>query len=97
MDCGPIIDLSINGLSTENLLRSQRTPKSRKIKVNNQIDRFGFKNRVNSSNFNATVFKFSEKFDHPFWHVFIFGNMFPESHSFVAMPVTSRIIDTCFN
>ena len=29
------IDFSINGLSKENLLRSQRTPKSYKIKVNN--------------------------------------------------------------
>ena len=32
--------------------------------------------------------KFSEKFDHPFLHVFIFGNMFRERHSFVAMPIT---------
>ena len=30
-----------------------------------------------------------EKFDHPFSHVFIFGNVFPESHGFVAMPVTT--------
>ena len=41
--------------------------------------------------------KFSEKFDHPFWHVFIFGNMFPESHGFLAMPVTYCIIATCSN
>ena len=33
--------------------------------------------------------RFSEKNDHPFPHVFIFGNLFPESHSFVAMPVIS--------
>ena len=32
---------------------------------------------------------FSEKYDHPFVHVFIFGNMFPESHRFVAVEVTS--------
>ena len=67
---------------------SQRTPNTDKIKVNNSIDRYGDKNRVNSSNFNATILKFSVKFDHPFSHVFIFGNMFPESHGFVAVPVT---------
>ena len=39
--------------------------------------------------------RFSEKFDHLFSHVFIFGNMFPESYGFVAMPVTSGIKDTC--
>ena len=50
-----------------------------------EIDIFGDKNRVNSSNFNATIFKFSDKFDHSFLHVFTFGNMFPESHGFVAM------------
>ena len=33
------------------------------------IKRFGDKNQVNSSNFNATILKFSEKFDHPFSHV----------------------------
>ena len=33
--------------------------------------------------------KFSMKFDHPFSHVFIFGNMFPESHGFVTVPVTN--------
>ena len=41
-----------------------------------------------SSNLNATILKFSEKFDHSFSHVFKFGNMFRESHSFVAVPVT---------
>ena len=49
---------------------------------------FFYKNRVNSSKFNATILKFTETFDHPFLHVFIFGNMFPESHGFVAVPVT---------
>ena len=39
----------------------------------------------------------STEFDHPFSHVFIFGNMFPESHGFVAMPVTSSTKDTCSN
>ena len=34
------------------------------------------------------IIKFSEKFDYTFLHVFIFGDMFPESHSFVAVLVT---------
>ena len=40
---------------------------------------------------------FSDKFNHQFSHAFIIGNMFPESHGFVAMPVTSCIKDTCSN
>ena len=44
---------------------------------------------INSSNFIATTLKFSEKFDDQFSHVFIFGNMFCESHGSVVMPVTS--------
>ena len=34
------------------------------------------KNRVNSSNFNATILKFLEKFNHRFLHVFIIGYFF---------------------
>ena len=45
-------------------------------------------NRVNSSNFTATILQFSEKFYYQFSHVFIFVKVFPESHGFVAMPVT---------
>ena len=60
-------------------------PTTCKIKV---IDRFGDKKRVNSSNFNSTVLKFSEKFVHPFSQVFMFGNMSPKSYGFVAEPVT---------
>ena len=88
-----IIDFSINGLSTENRLRSQRTPTPYKIKVNNCkfIDLVIRSNQVNSNNFNATIFKYSEKFEHPFSHVFMFGNMFAESRGFVTMLVTSRI------
>ena len=41
-----------------------------------------------TSYFNATILKLSEKFYHPFSHVFIFGNMLPESHGLVAVPVT---------
>ena len=40
-----------------------------------------------TSNFTATILEFSEKIDHPFSHVFMFGNMFPESHGFVVVPV----------
>ena len=61
------------------------------------IDRFGGKIRVNSSNFNVTILKFSEKFDHQFPHVFIFANVCPETHGFVAMPVTRFMKDTCYN
>ena len=68
-------------------------PEIFQIKV---IDRFSDKNRVNSRNFNATIL-ISEKFHHPVSHVFLFGNMFPESRGFVAMPVTSCIKDTCSN
>ena len=44
-----------------------------------------------------TILQFSEKLDDPFSHVFIFGNMFPESCGFVAMPVTSCIKDSSSN
>ena len=47
------------------------------------------------SNFNATILKFSEKFDHPFSFVFIFGSMLLESHGFVTMPVPSCMKDRC--
>ena len=38
----------------------------------------------------------SNKFDHSFSQV-LFGNMFPESHGFVAIPVASCIKDACTN
>ena len=59
--------------------------------------RFRDANRVHSSNFNAMTLKFSDEFDHPISHVFIFGNMFPESRSFAAMPVSSCIKASCYN
>ena len=43
--------------------------------------------QVNSNNFDIMILKFSEKCDHPFSHDFIFGNMFPENHGFVPVPV----------
>ena len=33
--------------------------------------------------------RFSEKLDHEFLHDFIFGNMFPKSHGYIAVPVAS--------
>ena len=60
-----------------------------KIKVKNcELIAYGDKNRVVSINFNYTILKFSEKFDHLFSHVFIFGNMLSESDDFNAVPVT---------
>ena len=56
--------------------------------ANHQVIDFGDKNLVNSSNFNDTIPKFSQKFNHRFSHVFRFVNMFPESPSFAAVPVT---------
>ena len=47
---------------------------------------------MNSSNFNATILKFSETFNDLFSQ-----NLFSESHGFAAMPVTSCIQDTCSN
>ena len=42
----------------------------------------------------VTTLKFSEKFEHPFSHVFIsnFGHTFPESRGFVALAVPIIII-----
>ena len=53
------------------------------------IDGFSDANWVNSGNFIATILRFSKKFDPSFLHVFLFGNMFPESHGFAAAPITS--------
>ena len=43
---------------------------------------FGNANRINSVNFNATSLKLAEKFDHTFSHLFIFRNIFAQSHGF---------------
>ena len=79
---------------------SQRTPNaiqnySKLIDFVIDFDRLiDFVNRVNSININATIFKFSEKFEPPLSHVFIFGNMFPDSHDFVTVPVTMSSLFT---
>ena len=62
-----------------------------------KIERFGDANRVKTSHFYTITLKFSAQLDHTFSHVFLFGNMFPDCHGFVAMPVTSCIKDTCSN
>ena len=83
---------------TKTKQKRKQTPTPYKIKANNcKLIDFSDKNRANSSNFNSTILKFSEKFGHPFLYVFIFGNLFPESHGFTAMPVTSCIKNICFN
>ena len=43
----------------------------------------------NSEFFYSHALRFAKKLEQQFSHVFIFGNMFPESHGFVAVPVTS--------
>ena len=74
------MDFSINGLSTFQFTE---------IKVNNcELIDFGDNNIVNSSNFNTTILKFSEKLDHPFLQVLISDNRYPESNDFVAVTVT---------
>ena len=57
-----------------------------------KIDRFGAVNWVNSCNFIAVSRRYSEKFDHTFRKFFIFGNMFPESHGFVAVTSSNNFI-----
>ena len=61
------------------------------------VIKFGDKNQVKSSDFNAMIPTFSGKHYHQFLNVLMFGDMFPQSHCFVTMPVTSRIKDTCSN
>ena len=80
-----------HGKSSSITTDPQQRTKLKQITVNRRL---GDNNRVNASNFNATIFKFSEKFDHPFSHVFLFGNMFPESRGFVGicrLPAVSKI------
>ena len=63
----PAIDFSINGQCTENRLRSQRTTTPHKIKVNNsKLMDLVIRIELTRANFNATILKFSEEFDHPF-------------------------------
>ena len=73
MGCARKISLDRNGHQHHTKLKS--------------IDRFGIGRiaiRVILCNFMATTLRYSVKFG-PFSHVFIFGNMFPGSHGFVAM------------
>ena len=45
-----------------------------------------------TSDFNARVLKFSGKFGTAFSHVFVFGNIFPESHGFIGYKPYHRYI-----
>ena len=73
MDCARAVSLKVS--------TSQQTPYT----VQNLSKLIDFVIRIELT---RAILKLSEKFDHPFSHVFIFGNMFPESHGFVAVPVT---------
>ena len=81
------------GMITGGFIRKRVLSKTSSRRMAHQklksIDRFGHANSLNSSNFNDTTLRFAEKFDHPFSHVFIFGNIFRESHGFILVPVTN--------
>ena len=78
------LDFSINGLCTGGQFKNVNiTTDPNTITTLKQV-----LDLVNSNNFIATAPRFSEKFDHPFSHVLIFGNMFSESHGFVAVSGT---------
>ena len=53
------------------------------------IDGFGDVNWINLSNFNAMTRELAEIFEHPFSHLFIFGNIFPVDYCFFAVTVIS--------
>ena len=71
MDCARAVNLKMLSQRIFNTVQNE----SKLIDLVN----FSDKNRVYSSNFNATILKFSEKFYHQFSHFLIFVNIFPES------------------
>ena len=82
--------------STENRIRSQRTSTPYKIKVNNcKLIDLVIRIELTRAILMPRVSNFLKSLIISFSNVFIFGNMFPESHGFVTMPVTSCIKDTC--
>ena len=92
------IDFFINGLRTENRLRSQRTPKPYKNKLNNcKLIDLVIRIELTRAILVLRFLNFMKNSIVHFRMFFIFGNIFSESHGFVAMPVTSRIIETCSN
>ena len=78
------IDFSINGLCTGVCYKCPHDNEPQHRTKLQQIDRFGDANWVNSRILNSTTLRYSERFDHQFSHVFMFGNMFPESQGSVA-------------
>ena len=85
------IDFFINGLSTENSLRSQRISAPYKIKANNyKLLDLVIRIEFNSTNFNAVFLKFSEKIRSSFSHVFIFGNMFSRFRCYAGCKLYQR-------
>ena len=80
-------------ISTENRLRSQWTSTPYKIKVNNdKLINLVIRIQLTLVILMPRFSNFLEKSDHQFSHVFIFINMFPETHGFVAMLVTLLLL-----
>ena len=86
------IDFYIKGL---NFLLAERTPTPYKIKVNWLI--WGCESSSLGQFYSHDSKIFWQILRSMFAYVFIFGNMFPERHGFVAMHVTSCIKGTCSN
>ena len=84
------MNFSINGLCTENRPLSERTPIPYKIKVTDLALTIELTQTI-------LMPRFSNFLRNSPIHVFIYGNMLPESHGFVTMPVRSCINDTCSN
>ena len=71
----------------ENRLRSQRTKTPYKIEVNNsKLVELVMRIELTLAILMPRFSNFLKKFDHPFPHVFTFGNIFLESDGFVTMP-----------
>ena len=89
-----IIDFSINGLCTENLpVTTDPNTVQNYSKLIDLVIRIELTRAIlmpRSSNFLRNFIIYFRMF-------LFYGNMFSESHGFVAMPVTSCIKDTCSN
>ena len=88
----PTIDFCINGLCTCGKFKNAviKTDPQHHTKLSKLIDLVNFndKNRINSCNFNDTILKFLRNSTIHFrMCLYVHGNMFPESHGFVALPV----------
>ena len=59
------------------------------LRYSRKLIGFATQIQFNYVNFNATTLKFDEKLNTPFSHLFLFGNIFSQDHSFDAVTVTS--------